>query len=257
MSNVIQKVIDLIYLPLLIVRSNAKPEETSGNVLYRRILLPMDSSLRAECVLPAGMALAQGETLLESTSADQLPETESASPELPARDGVLKKPVLFLAAVITPPEIPIPKPYPVEIRDLSDQLLRVSREAVLAYLSEMKHRLPVESETRVVMSNNVTSAIQALSDQENIDLILMSAHGYSGQFTHPYGSVTRNFIDRGTKSILIIQDVPRLKVLPIASEVANGKSGEHFKMYGDRSKSTYELGEYPSQSNPPRRKAHI
>jgi len=209
MSNVIQKVIDLIYLPLLIVRSNDLPEETSGNISYRRILVPMDSSLRAECVLPAGIVLTQGEALLESTSAGKLPETERSLPEPPEQNGVLLKPSLFLATVITPPEIPIPKPYPVEIQELSNQLLQVSRKAVLAYLIEIKRRLPVESETLVVESNHVTSAIQELANQENIDLILMSAHGYSGQFTHPYGSVTRNYIERGTKSILIIQDVPR------------------------------------------------
>ena len=96
----------------------------------------------------------------------------------------------------------------------------MSRKAVLAYLGEMKLRLPVESEIRVVERKNVTSAIQELSDQENIDLILMSAHGYSGQFTHAYGSVTRNYIERGTKSILIIQDVPRSMVPPGVSSVS-------------------------------------
>ena len=48
--------------------------------------------------------------------------------------------MLVLAAVIRPPELPIPEPLPVEIGQLSDQLFEVSREAVNKYLDEMKKR---------------------------------------------------------------------------------------------------------------------
>ena len=41
-----------------------------------RILIPMDSSRRAECVFAAGIALAQGETLLEHAGEDFLSGTE-------------------------------------------------------------------------------------------------------------------------------------------------------------------------------------
>jgi nucleotide-binding universal stress UspA family protein len=145
--------------------------------------------------------------------------------ELYVQDNTAQEPTLFLAAVITPPEIPLPIPYPEKIRILSDQLLEVSREAVAAYLNEMKSRLGVESEIRVVESTNVSSAIQDLASQEDVDLILMSAHGYTGQFTQPYGSVTRNYIDNGTKSILVIQDVPRSQVRLTVAAVAAEKSG--------------------------------
>jgi len=225
MSSIIQKVIDLIYLPLLIVRSYGFHEETTERIHYRNILLPIDSSRRAECALSAGILLAQGEALLEGVAEETLSAIGNLSPMLLEPDGVSSEAVLILAAVITPPEIPIPAPYPDKIQKLSNQLLQVSHKAVLAYLSELKLRLPVESEIRVVESNNVSSAIQELADQENIDLILMSAHGYSGQFTHPYGNVTRNAIEHGTKSILIIQDVPRSQVRPTAAAVAAGKSG--------------------------------
>jgi len=227
MSSVIQKVIDLIYLPLLIIRSYSQTEETSDRIHYRNILLPIDSSRRAECVLSAGIVLAQRETMMELVSEVEttLPGMEIPFSALPASDGVAHEAKLFLASVICPPEIPIPAPYPIEIHKLSDQLLHVSREAVLAYLGEMKHRLPVESEIRVVESSNVSTAIQELANQEMIDLVVMSAHGYSGQFTHPYGNVTRNTIEYGTKSILVIQDVPRSMVRLTVAAVAAEKSG--------------------------------
>ena len=133
---------------------------------------------------------------------------------------------LILAAVIKPPEIPIPEPYPVEIEQLSEQLMHVSRQAVSNYLNEMKERLPVECETCVVENNSVSSAIQELASQEeDIDLVVLCAHGYTGQSTWPYGSVARNYMEHGTKPVLVIQDVPRSQVQPTAAEIAAEKSG--------------------------------
>ncbi len=65
-SSVTQKVINLIYLPVLIVRAYHQPATALNRVHYRRILLPIDSSRRAECSLSAGIALAQGEMALRS-----------------------------------------------------------------------------------------------------------------------------------------------------------------------------------------------
>jgi nucleotide-binding universal stress UspA family protein len=207
-SSVTQKVIDLIYLPVLIVRAFNQPIVDESMIHYRRILLPIDSSRRAECSLSAGIELARGET-----SADRTAETAG------------EKSTLFLLAVIRPPELPIPEPFPLEISQLSTQLLQVSRQAVDRYLYEMKERLPVECDTCVVESTSVPSAILKLADQEDIDIVILCAHGYSGQFTWPYGTVTRNYIEHGTKPVLVIQDVPRSQVRPSAAEIAAEKSG--------------------------------
>jgi nucleotide-binding universal stress UspA family protein len=132
----------------------------------------------------------------------------------------------MLAAVIRPPEIPIPEPYPVEIGQLSAQLMQASRQAVNDYLNEMKVRLSVECETCLIENNSVSSAIQDLASQEtDIDLVVLCAHGYTGQSTWPYGSVARNYMEHGTKPVLVIQDVPRSRVKPTAAEIAAEKSG--------------------------------
>jgi nucleotide-binding universal stress UspA family protein len=135
-----------------------------------------------------------------------------------------ESPTLVLAAVIKPPEIPIPKPYPVEINLLSEQLMQVSRDAVHKYLDTMRERLHVECETCVVESDSIASAIQELAAQESIDLVVLSAHGYTGQLT-PYGTVTRNYVEHGTKPVLVIQDVPLSQVRPTAAEIAARESG--------------------------------
>jgi nucleotide-binding universal stress UspA family protein len=89
----------------------------------------------------------------------------------------------------------------------------------------MKERLPVDCDTCVVESPSVPSALLELAEQEGIDLVILCAHGYSGQVTWPYGTVTRNYIEHGTKPLLIIQDVPLSQVKLTTAEVAAEKSG--------------------------------
>jgi len=221
-SSVTQKVINLIYLPVLIVRAYNQPGTEDARIRYRRILLPIDSSRRAECALPAGIALARGGEMsmgLASEANDLSPH-----PTAPAASSSQTK--LILAAVIKPPEIPIPEPYPVEIEQLSEQLMHVSRQAVSNYLKEMQERFPVECETCAIENNSVSSAIQEMASQEqDIDLVVLCAHGYTGQSTWPYGSVARNYMEHGAKTVLVIQDVPRSQVQPTAAEIAAEKSG--------------------------------
>ncbi len=220
-SSVTQKVIDLIYLPILIVRAYLQPATEVNRVHYRRIFLPIDSSRRAECSLSAGIALANGETSMGPAS-----ETNNCSDGLTT--PVISSPSsskLILTTVIKPPELPIPEPYPIEIEQLSQQLMRISRIAVNNYLKEMKERLPVECETRVLENISVSAAIQELASQEeDIDLVVLCAHGYTGQYAWPYGSIVRNYIEHGTKPVLVIQDVLRSKVQPTAAEDAAEKS---------------------------------
>lgn len=220
-SSVTQKVINLIYLPVLLIRSYTLPEAEEDRIFYRRILLPIDSSRRAECSMAAGIALARGEITPE-TNSEVTPFL--AQPAEPAAPPIRTE--LVLAAVIKPPELPIPEPYPDEIKQLSEQLMSASRQAVGNYLNEMKERLPVVCEVCVVENESVSSAIHELANnEEGIDLVVLCAHGYTGQVTWPYGSVARNYIEHGTKPVLVIQDVPRSQVQPTAAEIAAEKSG--------------------------------
>ncbi len=220
-SSVTQKVINLIYLPVLIVRAYNQPTTEDAHIHYRGVLVPIDSSRRAECALPAGIALVRGEM-----STGSAPDTNTLSP-LPTPPAASKHQTkLILATVITPPVFPIPEPYPDEIEQLSKELIQVSRQAVSNYLNKMKDQVSVECETYMVENNSVSSAIQEMTSQhENIDLVVLCAHGHTGQTSWPYGSVARNYMEHGTKPALVIQDVPRSQVRPTAAENAVVKSG--------------------------------
>jgi nucleotide-binding universal stress UspA family protein len=221
MSSVTQKVINMIYLPVLIVRAYNKPMTVPSKVHYRNILLPIDSSRRAESALSAGVALARGDISIGFESSINTSDKQQNTPT-----AALVKTKLILVAVIKPPEIPIPEPYPVEIEKLSQELMQVSRLTVGNYLYEMKERLPVLCESHVLENISVTSALQELaSNNEEIDLVVLCAHGYTGQGAWPYGSIARNYIEHGTKSVLVIQDVLHSNVPPTAAEIAAEKSG--------------------------------
>jgi nucleotide-binding universal stress UspA family protein len=221
-SSVTHKVINLVYLPVLLIRAYDPPEAEMLRSRYRRILLPIDSSRRAECSLSAAIALARGEV-----SNEPFIEPDTTTIRLPHTGPTARSQTkLVLAAVIKPPELPIPKPYPAEIEKLSEQLMGTSRLAVDNYLNEMKERLPVDCETYVLENISVPSAIQELAScEDDIDLVVLCAHGYTGQFEWPYGSIARNYIEHGTKPVLVIQDVPRSQIKPSAAELAAVKNG--------------------------------
>jgi nucleotide-binding universal stress UspA family protein len=203
-SSITQKVINMIYLPVLIIRAYTQTNPDENLRRYRRILIPIDSSRRAECSLSAGIELVRSEIK-------------------PANLADSSK--LVLVSVIRPPELPFPEPFPIEISQLSNQFLEISRMGITKYLDEMKERIPVDCDTCVVENSSVTTAIQELADQEDIDLVILCAHGHSGQMKWPYGTVTHNYIEHGIKPVLIIQDIARPHVRPTAAEVAAEKSG--------------------------------
>lgn len=169
--------------------------QASEEINYRRILVPIDTSRRAECALSAAVSLAR-----EDTS-------------------------LVLAAVIRPPDIPIPAPYSPEATAIIDRFLQVSRDSVNTYLEEQQRRLPAQVVTRVTENENISAALHDLAEEEDVDLVILCAHGQTGGMKWPYGSVSRNYIEHGDRTVLIIQDVPRSQVRPTAVENAARKYG--------------------------------
>jgi len=204
-SSVAQKVIEKIYLPVLLIRAYEEQETPEGKIRYRRILMPMDSSPRSECTFSVGVRLIRGE--IDEPSDEELVE-----------------PALFLTTVIRPPELPVPEPHGEDILQLVKQFMEFTRNSVREYLERVKSQFSVPSEIRIVEHRSVSEALQGLVEEENIDLIIMSAHGFTGQYRYPYGSVAREMLEFGARPILIVQDIPRHHIRPSDSEKAAQKS---------------------------------
>jgi hypothetical protein len=58
----------------------------------------------------------------------------------------------------------------------------------------------------------------ALSEQ--VDLVILSAHGYAGRDYWPYGSVATNFLVYGTTPLLLIQDLSPAGWVPTSTAIA-------------------------------------
>ena len=176
-SSVTEKITLSAPTSVLIVRAQQTREQP-----YGRILVPLDGSWRAENVLPMVTLLAR-----------------------------FHKSQIQVVHVVKTPEMARHLPPAQEDIDLSDRIVARNRDAALQYLGQVQSDSPlagIEVQTRLIMSDNVTLAIHEMIDREKIDMLVLNAHGYSGNSQWPYGSMVNNFILYGKVPLLIVQDQP-------------------------------------------------
>ncbi len=184
-SSITQKTILSAPTSVLIVRAhpqNVPAGELSEVPLYRHILVQLDGSQRAEHVLPIIMQLAH-----------------------------VHKPIIHLAHVVPTPEMARQMPPAHEDIDLANRVVTRNRDEAGRYLEQVKSRSylqGVDVQTHLITSDHTAESLHHLVEQEKIDLVTLSAHGYSGKHQWPYGSVASNFILYGKVSLLIVQDMP-------------------------------------------------
>lgn len=195
-SGVVQKIILRARTSVLIVRAYQPNQPDLNNLHYRHILAPLDGSQRAECTLPVLATLSQE------------PHAE-----------------VLLAHVVVRPEIPRRVPLTAKEQELIDQLVTLNQEEMTKYLAQLKSRLSGDVHTRLIVNDSVIITLQELIEHEGVDLVVLSAHGYSGQRKQPYGSVGIRFIAYGTTPLLIVQDLPQQEIEPTQAELAAHETG--------------------------------
>jgi len=184
-SSITQKTILSAPTSVLIVRAhqqNVLAGELSETPLYQRILVPLDGSQRAEYVLPIVLQLAR-----------------------------VHKPTIHLVHVVQTPEMARQMPPAQEDIDLSDRVVARNREEAGHYLEQVKSRSNLQGidvQTHLITSDHTAAALHQMVEQQQIDMVTLSAHGYSGKHQWPFGSVVSNFILYGKVSLLIVQDMP-------------------------------------------------
>jgi nucleotide-binding universal stress UspA family protein len=62
-------------------------------------------------------------------------------------------------------------------------------------------------------------------EREHIDLVALSAHGYSGNSQWPYGSIANNFIAYSKVPLLLSQDLQR----PVRSASVDAPVRQHME----------------------------
>jgi len=202
LSNVTQKIILNAPTSLLIVRAHhpdTSPADSSETTVYRRIVVPLDGSQRAENVLPIITQLAH-----------------------------FHRSQVHLVQVVQTPEMARQMPPAPEDLDLSNRLVARNQAEAGRYLEQVKSRSSLEGltvKTHLITSENAAVALHQLVEQEQIDLVALSAHGYSGNHQWPYGGMVNNFILYSKVSLLIVQDQPA-KPEALPGETSAGERAE-------------------------------
>jgi nucleotide-binding universal stress UspA family protein len=178
-SGIVQQVVQRTRTSTLIIPESQSNSAQLGDLIYRRLLVPLDGSRRAGSALPLATALVQ------------------------AHQGELT-----LVHVVSKPEMARHMPLTPEDAELINRFVERNQEEGNRYLEQLREQLPTTVQTHLLVSDNVAATIQSFSEQEQIDLLILSAHGYSGEAKWPYGSVTNRFITNGTVPLLIVQDLP-------------------------------------------------
>jgi nucleotide-binding universal stress UspA family protein len=165
-------------IPVLAIPRNHA--EVPSAQCFKRILLPLDGSKRAECTLPFAVSIS---------------ESLNCS--------------VVLTHVIQPPSFTRSGSFNDEkITQLSEQVVETNRQNARDYLKQVVGRFSVPTYGHVIVNADVASSIHQLIEDESIDLVILSAHGTGGNPKWPYGNVANNLITYSLAPVLLIQDLP-------------------------------------------------
>jgi nucleotide-binding universal stress UspA family protein len=190
-SSIVLKIILRAYIPVMIVRAYQPATGDLTGLRYKELLVPLDCSQRAECALPLATTLAH------------FHESE-----------------LLVVHVVSRPQMPRRTPAAQEDIELANRLVERNTQEATRYLEQLQPRLNTDVQTRLIVSDHATAALHDLVEQANVDLVVLSAHGYSGGTKWPYGSLVTNFIGYGTTPLLIVQDLSPEEVMRTKAEMS-------------------------------------
>lgn len=166
-----------------------------------RFLVALDCSPRAEAVLPIATALAR---------------VHGAE--------------LVLSHVVVRPELPRPILASRDDVRLADELVARNRAEAERYLSQLEARLAAEgvrARTRLLVAEQPSRALLALADEEDVGLVLCSAHGRTAHPRDRYGTVAARLLQGSCRPVLVSQDVPGALREPSCAEHAAENPAHH------------------------------
>ena len=197
-SSVVQQVILLAHRSLMIIRAYQPVISDLTGLRYRKIFLPLDGSRRAE------ISLVFAETLARAHHSEILAAHVVRQPELPRRTRASLEDLMLV-----------------------NQLIERNRAEATQYLQDLESRVDLTIHTKLEVSPNISRSLHQIADENNVDLTILSAHGYSGETRWPYGSVGLGFIVYGSTPLLILQDLPANGIEPTQAEISDRESAGH------------------------------
>ena len=176
MGRTVRRIVDCAPSSVLLVPAGV---EESRGVRYRRILVPLDGSSRAESALPIALCLAEAQGA-ELILVHAIPE-----PELT--------------------EIEPPEPEDVELRA---RVLRRNERVAQDYLGRISAHIDskaVPVRTVVLRSGDARHLLMRAVVDQNADLIVLASHGHSGHMDVASGSVATHLISHTPIPLLLVR----------------------------------------------------
>lgn len=155
------------------------PAAASEAAVYRKLLVPLDGSPRAESVLPVATRIARAHGA-----------------------------ELVLVHVVPTLEIVGTGPYEPKARDLYEKLETHNEMNARSYIEGLRAQLRNEGlavQAIVVTDGDARSQLRAIAIEQRIDLIVLSSHGRSGLDDVACGSVTEYLATHAPAPMLIVR----------------------------------------------------
>ena len=178
---------------ILIIPSTSTPPKEVG---YRKVLLPLDGSARAESALHTAASLARAE------------DAELVLCYVPPQPGVSEFGIVDTEAA-----------------QLSKRVQNRNALAGQSHLTDVKNRLAhlrLKVSTLVVIGDDVRRALIDTAVSQVADIIVMATHGQSGHRDVPAGSVASHVLDRSDIPVLMV----RCDLQPQKGHATNGVASE-------------------------------
>jgi nucleotide-binding universal stress UspA family protein len=163
---------------VLIVRGNMG---IPGFASPKRILVPLDGSVRTESVLPTAVCIANAhgaELLLVHVVAEPIPTSVLVAPE----------------------DLELARELATRLETRATRYLEALRDTVGHEVASVRMLVVRQADKRQFLIE--------LSEKERVDLIVLSAHGSTCNPARPFGSVTAHLLTHSTVPVLVLQDLP-------------------------------------------------
>lgn len=198
-SSVAQKIVQrarrsIMLVPAYCASVIERQNELTNGLRYRRILVALDGSPRAEHVLGKATGLARYH------------EAE-----------------LLLLHVVTPPHLLQRMPLSDEDHDLIKRVVKRNRQEAERYFEQLRTRLSPEPQTYVLEGEHVPATVHGFIQNQEVDLVLLSAHGHVHPDRRPYGSLAHNLMTYAGVPVIVFQDLEEHEIEPTPAELAYEK----------------------------------
>lgn len=198
-NSTVQKVLLRAFIPVMIIRAYQSTVEDLEGLTYDRLCVALDGSKRAECILPLAKSISD-----------------------------VQNSIVYLTHIVEEPILPRQTPLSDEDRGLINKLITVNKAEAEKYFQSLKTQFNDKNVITIIKSSKKTTvALHNIIDREQIDLVLLSAHGYSGENRWPYGKIALNFIAYGTTPLIIIQDLSKEEIEKTLAEKYAEQSKGH------------------------------